>query len=236
MTPTHPIRLGLALNFSVFYYEILNSPDKACQLAKQVITLADHSPPLTTMTLSHHRHSFRCRADLHVGWISGVRGFCWYHSVLHNFIYLLLATTLCWLWRLSVLCIVCVAVVEDSQKAYQEAFDIAKSKMQSTHPIRLGLALNFSVFYYEIINSPARACHLAKQVSKNFYILVNTLNGVPLTTCKLCVVTTNCIHSQNKPTNKSFVALIRVFTPFFLFQPMYVFENCVSLCRHLMMQ
>lgn len=56
------------------------------------------------------------------------------------------------------------AVVEDSQKAYQEAFDIAKSKMQSTHPIRLGLALNFSVFYYEIINSPARACHLAKQV------------------------------------------------------------------------
>lgn len=48
------------------------------------------------------------------------------------------------------------AVVDDSQKAYQEAFDIAKTKMQPTHPIRLGLALNFSVFYYEIINSPAR--------------------------------------------------------------------------------
>lgn len=39
--------------------------------------------------------------------------------------------------------------------------------MQPTHPIRLGLALNFSVFYYEIINSPARACHLAKQVLCN---------------------------------------------------------------------
>ncbi len=36
MQPTHPIRLGLALNFSVFYYEILNSPDRACHLAKQV--------------------------------------------------------------------------------------------------------------------------------------------------------------------------------------------------------
>lgn len=39
LAPTHPIRLGLALNFSVFYYEILNSPDRACNLAKQVINL-----------------------------------------------------------------------------------------------------------------------------------------------------------------------------------------------------
>lgn len=36
MKATHPIRLGLALNFSVFYYEIVNSPEKACQLAKTV--------------------------------------------------------------------------------------------------------------------------------------------------------------------------------------------------------
>ena len=35
MQPTHPIRLGLALNFSVFYYEVLNLPEKACQLAKE---------------------------------------------------------------------------------------------------------------------------------------------------------------------------------------------------------
>ncbi|CAG0925444.1 unnamed protein product [Notodromas monacha] len=31
MQPTHPIRLGLALNFSVFYYQILNSPDRATE-------------------------------------------------------------------------------------------------------------------------------------------------------------------------------------------------------------
>jgi len=66
--------------------------------------------------------------------------------------------------------------VDNSQKAYQEAFDIAKSKMPTTHPIRLGLALNFSVFYYEILNSPDRACHLAKQAFDDAIAELDTLN------------------------------------------------------------
>lgn len=45
----------------------------------------------------------------------------------------------------------------------QTATDVAQTELTPTHPIRLGLALNFSVFYYEILNSPDRACHLAKQ-------------------------------------------------------------------------
>lgn len=36
LPPTHPIRLGLALNYSVFYYEIADKKDKACDLAKKV--------------------------------------------------------------------------------------------------------------------------------------------------------------------------------------------------------
>ena len=35
LPPTDPIRLGLALNYSVFHYEIQQDPEKACQLAKQ---------------------------------------------------------------------------------------------------------------------------------------------------------------------------------------------------------
>lgn len=46
---------------------------------------------------------------------------------------------------------------------FQSATDVAQTELTPTHPIRLGLALNFSVFYYEILNSPDRACHLAKQ-------------------------------------------------------------------------
>ncbi|KAA8515116.1 hypothetical protein F0562_018295 [Nyssa sinensis] len=52
---------------------------------------------------------------------------------------------------------------DQSLKAYQTAITAAESDLSPTHPIRLGLALNFSVFYYEIMNSPERACHLAKQ-------------------------------------------------------------------------
>ncbi|XP_029006485.1 14-3-3 protein beta/alpha-A [Betta splendens] len=66
--------------------------------------------------------------------------------------------------------------VENSQKAYQDAFDISKKDMQPTHPIRLGLALNFSVFYYEILNSPEQACTLAKQAFDEAIAELDTLN------------------------------------------------------------
>lgn len=51
---------------------------------------------------------------------------------------------------------------DKSLEAYQAATEIASTELAPTHPIRLGLALNFSVFYYEILNSPDKACQMAK--------------------------------------------------------------------------
>lgn len=44
---TNPIRLGLALNFSVFYYEVIGDQEKACNIAKETISKA--SEPLGTV-------------------------------------------------------------------------------------------------------------------------------------------------------------------------------------------
>ncbi|KAM3858105.1 14-3-3 protein beta/alpha-1-like [Diretmus argenteus] len=67
------------------------------------------------------------------------------------------------------------ATITSSQEAYQQAFDISSVDMHATHPIRLGLALNFSVFYYEILNSPEKACNLAK---KAFDEAISTLDSL----------------------------------------------------------
>jgi len=61
-------------------------------------------------------------------------------------------------------------------EAYNNAFDVACKELPPTHPIRLGLALNFSVFYYEILNSPDRACHLAKQAFDDAIAELDTLS------------------------------------------------------------
>ena len=53
-------------------------------------------------------------------------------------------------------------VVESALEAYNKGIKLANSDLKSTNPIRLGLALNFSVFYYEILNEPSKACVMAK--------------------------------------------------------------------------
>ncbi|XP_078167063.1 14-3-3 protein 7-like [Carex rostrata] len=64
---------------------------------------------------------------------------------------------------------------DQSLKAYQAATSTAMTELPPTNAIRLGLALNFSVFYYEILKLPERAHHLGKQA---FDEAVQELNSV----------------------------------------------------------
>ncbi|KAF4362501.1 hypothetical protein F8388_015867 [Cannabis sativa] len=63
----------------------------------------------------------------------------------------------------------------DYHRYLAEFKDIAAADLASTHPIRLGLALNFSVFYYEILNQSDKACTLAKQAFEEAIAELDTL-------------------------------------------------------------
>jgi len=54
------------------------------------------------------------------------------------------------------------ASADNAKDAYDKAMEVAKSELTVTHPIRLGLALNFSVFHYEVLNNPDEACTMAR--------------------------------------------------------------------------
>src|SRR6266567_9244431 len=65
---------------------------------------------------------------------------------------------------------------DKSLDAYKPASDVAFTELLPTHPIHLGLALNFSVFYYGMPNSSDRARHLAKWAFNDAIAELNTLS------------------------------------------------------------
>lgn len=70
----------------------------------------------------------------------------------------------------------CDELTKKAEAAYNDAMQIANDKLPTTSPIRLGLALNYSVFFYEIKNDPTEACQLAKSA---FDQASMDLEGVP---------------------------------------------------------
>lgn len=64
----------------------------------------------------------------------------------------------------------------ESLLAYKAACDKAMIELPPTHPVRLGLMLNFSVFYYDIVKSPERSCRLAKQAFDDAIAELDTLS------------------------------------------------------------
>jgi 14-3-3 protein epsilon len=86
LPPWHPTRLGVALNFSVFFHDVRGSPDRACHLAKHAFdeaVAAMHATP---------EHTFRdslmilhlLRDDI-ILWSAEMQpdGMCAFHSPFH---------------------------------------------------------------------------------------------------------------------------------------------------------
>lgn len=66
------------------------------------------------------------------------------------------------------------AIKKQALEIYEKA-NAEASKLAISHPIRLGLALNYSVFYFEIMGQPKQACDLAKTV---FDTAINEIDDV----------------------------------------------------------
>jgi len=63
-----------------------------------------------------------------------------------------------------------------AEEFYQEATTIAKDHLPETHPTRLGLALNFSVCCYEILDKKEYACEIAKTAFDSAIEKLDNLN------------------------------------------------------------
>jgi len=59
---------------------------------------------------------------------------------------------------------------------YSQAMNLALEDLPATHPTRLGLALNYSVCHYEILNQPDKACDLAKKAFDEAIEKLDSLN------------------------------------------------------------
>jgi len=65
---------------------------------------------------------------------------------------------------------------EKVKEMYLEATKTAEKSLPETHPTRLGLALNFSVCYYEILDEKKQACEVAKKAFDEAIEKLDTLN------------------------------------------------------------
>lgn len=67
-------------------------------------------------------------------------------------------------------------VSDEAFAAYESATEIARTSLSPTLPIRLGLALNFSVFHYEIMADATAACRLARQAFDEALVHIDGLS------------------------------------------------------------
>ncbi|VVT50986.1 uncharacterized protein SAPINGB_P002946 [Magnusiomyces paraingens] len=66
-------------------------------------------------------------------------------------------------------------IVQEALEAYVFAFNIANKNLSPTDPTRLGVAINFSVFYHEVIKSTKKSCEIAQQAFNSAFEALDTL-------------------------------------------------------------
>jgi len=69
-----------------------------------------------------------------------------------------------------------MTIGKKAQSSYEDATNIATKNLAPTHPIRLGLALNYSVFLYEVQQEEGKACTLAKTAFDDAIAELDTLD------------------------------------------------------------
>ncbi|CAD8128563.1 unnamed protein product [Paramecium sonneborni] len=65
--------------------------------------------------------------------------------------------------------------IDSALAAYSTASNVSNSELKTTNPIRLGLALNFSAFYYDVMNDAVQAYQLAQLLLMMLLPILNKL-------------------------------------------------------------
>lgn len=67
-------------------------------------------------------------------------------------------------------------VIKKAEDAYKKALKISEENLKTTNPIRLGVALNYSVFLFEIRDKKEDACAVAKKAYESAVAELDSLN------------------------------------------------------------
>nr|XP_043639440.1 14-3-3 protein 7-like [Erigeron canadensis] len=134
LLPTHPLRLGLALNFSVFQYQIMNSRERAFRMAKRAYDDAVAELKfLGEASYEESTHILHLIRDNLTRWSAEVKE----GDERTEF-------------------------ASQSLKAYEEATELAMSALSPSDPDKLCLSMNYSVLHYDILKDRERAYNIAE--------------------------------------------------------------------------
>lgn len=70
----------------------------------------------------------------------------------------------------------CADIIDEADRTYKEADTLAKNELPPTHPLRLGLQLNMSVFYYEVKQKPGVAGSIAKAALEEAFANIDKID------------------------------------------------------------